>query len=399
MIRHLFTLMWNRRRANALLIVEILLAFVVLFAVGTIGAGLWSNYRQPLGFGYAQVWQVNLAFGSQPRAERPATLQQVLGQLRALPGVQGVAVSASNTPFSFNDSQTSVEQTDAQGKAVRSADEVNIFYVGPELRDVLDFKLTAGRWFDPRDATPGAHGPIVIDERLREVFFPGGAAVVGKLLRFDDKQWRVVGVVQAYRADGELQTPVPAMMQPVFATDTAFVPDALLLRVQPGSGAALEKRLTDEIRRIGPSWSATVRTLPEMHASQAKQLLTKPVLLSVMSIFLLLNVALGLFGVLWLTISQRRAELGVRRALGAPAGAIARLIVGETLALTTFGLGLGLLVAVQFPLLGAFEVPAGVYLTAMGLAAVGLYLLAIVCALYPSQLAARIQPAVALREE
>lgn len=399
MLRHLFTLMWNRRRANALLIIEILLAFVVLFAVGTIGADLWSNYRQPLGFEYKQAWQVNLAFGSQPRAERFGTMQQVLARLRSLPGVQGVAVSAANTPFSFNDSKSSVEEVVAKGKVGRSIEDVNIFSIGPELRDVMGLKLTAGRWFDQRDAVPGIHGPVVIDEQLRQTFFPSPAPVLGQLLTLDKKQWRVVGVVQAYRADGELQTPVPALMQPVFAADTAFLPDALLLRVAPGSGAALEKHLTDEIRRIGPTWSATVRTLPEMHASQVKMLLTKPVLLSAMSIFLLLNVALGLFGVLWLNISQRRAELGVRRALGATAGAISRLIVGETLVLTTFGLVLGLLVAVQFPLLGAFEVKAGVYLTAMGLAAGGLYLLAAVCALYPGRLAAGIRPAVALREE
>ncbi|MBJ6143713.1 ABC transporter permease [Hymenobacter sp. BT559] len=399
MLRHLFTLMWNRRRANALLIIEILLAFVVLFAVGTIGAGLWANYRQPLGFEYNQAWQVNLAFGSQPRAERFGTLQQVLGRLRALPGVQGVAVSAANTPFSFNDSQMSVEKTDAQGRVVHSAETVNIFNVGPELRQVMNLNMMAGRWFEPADVAPSAHGPIVIDERLREAFFPSNEQAVGKLLSFDKKQWRVVGVMQAYRADGELQDPVPAVVQPVFAADTTFLPDALLLRVAAGSGAALEKRLTDEIRRIGPGWSATVRTLPEMHASQVKTLLTKPVLLSVMSIFLLLNMALGLFGVLWLNISQRRAELGVRRALGATAGAISRLVVGETLVVTTFGLVLGLLIAVQFPLLGAFEVPAGVYLTAMGLAAVGLYGLAAVCALYPGRLAAGIRPAVALREE
>jgi putative ABC transport system permease protein len=293
----------------------------------------------------------------------------------------------------------SVEKTDAQGRVVHNAETVNIFNVGPELREVMNLNVVAGRWFEPADVAPGAHGPIVIDERLREVFFPSNEQAVGKLLSFDKKQWRIVGVLQAYRADGELQDPVPAVVQPVFAADTTFLPDALLLRVAAGSGAALEKSLTDEIRRIGPGWSATVRTLPEMHTSQVKTLLTKPVLLSVMSIFLLLNVALGLFGVLWLNISQRRAELGVRRALGATAGAISRLVVGETLVVTTFGLVLGLLIAVQFPLLGAFEVPAGVYLTAMGLAAVGLYGLAAVCALYPGRLAAGIRPAVALREE
>jgi putative ABC transport system permease protein len=116
-------------------------------------------------------------------------------------------------------------------------------------------------------------------------------------------------------------------------------------------------------------------------------------------LFLLVNVALGLFGVLWLNINQRRAELGVRRAMGASGAAISGQVLGEILTLTTFGLLLGLLVAAQFPLLGVFNIKAGVYLTAMVLATVGLYALAAGCALYPSQLAARIQPAVALREE
>ena len=89
----------------------------------------------------------------------------------------------------------------------------------------------------------------------------------------------------------------------------------------------------------------------------------------------------------------------MRRALGATGAAISGQVLGEILVLTTFGLLLGLLVAAQFPLLGVFNVPAGVYLTAMALAAGGLYLLATVCALYPSRLAAGIQPAVALREE
>ncbi|RZK53896.1 MAG: hypothetical protein EOO59_11965, partial [Hymenobacter sp.] len=83
MIRHVLTLMWNRRRANALLILEIFLAFLVLFAVGTIGSSLWKNYREPLGFRYDNVWQVSYSPGTQPKAEALGTLQQVLARLRA----------------------------------------------------------------------------------------------------------------------------------------------------------------------------------------------------------------------------------------------------------------------------------------------------------------------------
>jgi putative ABC transport system permease protein len=169
--------------------------------------------------------------------------------------------------------------------------------------------------------------------------------------------------------------------------------------VRPGAGAALEKQIGDDIRAINPLWHSSIDYLTEMRIAQLKVRMTPPAILSVVCIFLIINVALGLFGVLWLTINQRRSELGVRRAMGATGAAISWQVLGEILVLTTFGLLLGLLVAMQFPLLGVFDVKAGVYLTAMALAAGGLYLLAAGCALYPSQLAAGILPAVALREE
>ena len=405
MLRHLFTLMWNRRRANALLILEILLAFVVLFAVGTIGTDLWRNYRQPLGFQYDHVWQINFSTGTQAKAERYASYDQVVAQLRATPGVVALAPTSDNTPFSYNDNRMSIEYRDRPDGPVLPLNDVSLYYLGLDMRRVLGLELVSGRWFDQRDAAAATYPPLVINERLQHALLPGGESAVGKLLPLNvqgtrDKKHRIVGVIRDYRTDGELEEGRLALMHPLVPQDSTMpFSNTLLVRVAPGSGAALEKRLSDDIRRIGPGWTSSIRTVKEMHESQLKNELTRPVLLSVMSLFLLLNVALGLFGVLWLAISARRAELGVRRALGAPAGAIGRLIVGETLALTTFGLVLGLLVAAQFPLLGAFEVPTSVYLTAMGLAAAGLYGLALVCALYPSQLAAGIRPAVALREE
>lgn len=400
MIRHLFTLMWNRRRANALLVVEIFLAFVVLFAVSTIAANLWANYRQPLGFEYEQVWQLNFETGSQPRADQFETARQLLAQIRANPQVASAAPTASNTPFSFNDSRRSLDFTAPRDTTQRHINNVNSYAVGSELREVMGLELIAGRWFGPADAVSGAQVPVVIDERMQRAMYPDGTSALGaKLLPRDEKPQRVIGVVRAYRTDGELQEPLPALFQAIYPEDTTFMAQSILLRVKPGSGAALEKQLTNDVRRIGPGWSGTIRTLPDMHAVQMKQLLTKPILLGAMSVFLLLNVALGLFGVLWLNISRRRGELGVRRAMGATAGGISRQVLGEILVITTFGLVLGLLVAVQFPLLGVQGLRPDIYFAAMLLAAGALYLLATVCALYPSRLAASIQPAVALREE
>lgn len=397
MLRHLFTLMWNRKRANGLLIVEIFLAFVVLFAVGSTGVYLWRNYRAPLGFAYDHVWQIDLNPGNQPHAEQFATLQRVLQRLRSTPGVASASRSVSNTPFAFSDNSSTLDT--GQGTAQTYSD---IYDAGPELRDVMGLRLVAGRWFDPRDDAPARRPPIVITELAQARLFPDGRSAVGHTVRASlstEEEFEVVGVSGPYRAGGELSEPRAGIFLYVSPQDTSRALFTLLVRVQPGSGAALERRLTNDIRTGSGGWASTIIPLPAQRLTQLKLLLTLPAALGVVCLFLLVNVALGLFGVLWLNINQRRAELGVRRALGASGAAIGRQVLGEILVLTTFGLLLGLVVAAQFPLLGVLDVPPAVYGTAMLLATVGLYALAAGCALYPSQLAARIQPAVALREE
>jgi len=398
MLRHLLTLMWNRKRANGLLILEIFLAFVVLFAVGSVGVFSWRNYRSPLGFTYDNVWEIQVNPGTQSHAAQYATLQQVLARLRSTPGVVQVSRSVENTPFAFSNNTT--EFRAVQG-ASRPAAYGDVYDVGPELREVMGLRLVAGRWFDRRDEAGARHKPIVITELTQAALFPGGESAVGRLIRDNDKEdYEVVGVSGPYRTAGELSEPQPGYFLYISPQDTARALNTLLVKVRPGSGGALEKRIADDIRAISAGgWTSGIVTLPEQRMTRLKIDLALPLILGVVCVFLLVNVALGLFGVLWLNISQRRAELGVRRALGATGGAISRQVLGELLVVTTFGLLLGLAVAAQFPLLGVFSVKAGVYGTAMGLAAVGLYALATLCALYPSRLAAGIQPAVALREE
>jgi putative ABC transport system permease protein len=394
MIQHLFTLIWNRRRANALLIAEVFLAFVVLFVVGSLLVYNRQNYRTPLGFSYEHVWRVDLDPGTQPQAGRLATVRQVVAQLRAMPGVVAVGRTSSNTPFSGS----------TNGSPVSTRDEKTIVEhtsghsVEDPLHEVLQLPLVAGRWFDRRDDA-AALRPAVISRALAEQIFPHQSPL-GQVVRRVEEDFRIVGVVEQFRADGDLEEPRPAFLMRVSPQDTTLnAASTLLLRVRPGAGAELERQMSTAILATAKGWSVGITSLPEQRAAQLKRTLTPLVALGLVCGFLILNVALGLFGVLWQTINQRRAELGVRRALGATAGAISGQIVGEILVLTTFGLLLGLLVAAQFPLLGVLNVAPSVYLTAMALAAAGLYLLAAACALYPSQLAARIQPAVALREE
>ncbi|WP_219159375.1 ABC transporter permease [Hymenobacter profundi] len=397
MIRHLITLMWNRKRANGLLIVEIFLAFVVLFSVGSVGVYTWRNYQTPLGFDYQDVWEIDLNPGTQPRAEQFGTLQRILQRLRSTPGIVSVSRSVSNTPFAFSENSTTLDTGEGTPQGYG-----DVYDADAELPEVMGLRIVAGRWFDRRDDAVSRRPPVVITELMQRALFPDGQSAIGKTVRASlgkPEEFQVIGVSGPYRAGGELSEPRPGFFLYVSPQDTARAMQVLLVRVRPGAGAALEKRITNDVRAINASWEMGVNPLPTQRLAQLKVNLAPPVILGMVCIFLIVNVALGLFGVLWLNISRRRGEIGVRRAMGATAGNISLQVLGEILVLTTFGLGLGLLVAAQFPLLGVMGVQTGVYLTAMLLAAGLLYLLATVCALYPSRLAAGIQPAVALREE
>src|SRR6201992_3889491 len=87
--------------------------------------------------------------------------------------------------------------------------------------------------------------------------------------------------------------------------------------------------------------------------------------LLIVACFLVINVALGLFGVLWYNINKRRGEIGLRRAIGASGQSVSSQLVSESLILATLSLILGAFFAVQFPLLNVFNLQASIYIIAM----------------------------------
>ena len=120
----------------------------------------------------------------------------------------------------------------------------------------------------------------------------------------------------------------------------------------------------------------------------------------VLAFFMLIMVAMGLLGVLWQTVAQRTAEVGVRRAKGATRQKIYLQFTGEFLVLATLATGLALIAVAQVPILGiAPFVPGVVYIKAFLASAVIIYTLVSCSSLYPSWLATRINPAEALHYE
>src|SRR5262249_20592314 len=128
-------------------------------------------------------------------------------------------------------------------------------------------------------------------------------------------------------------------------------PRNVLIKVRPGTTAALQERLIKRMQAAAPDWSFEVTPLADMRSSAIQFALVPLAAVGLVAAFLMLMVALGLLGVLWQSVTQRTREIGLRRAKGAARANVRRQILGEIAVMATLALLAGVLVAIQFPLL------------------------------------------------
>ena len=396
MIRHLLKLVWHRKRSTALLMVEIAVSFLVVFAVAAFALHYLANWRRPIGFSWQDVWVVEVDHGlgrdEEWTAEMGSTLRQVVETASRSPRVEAAALSAV-VPYEFNweDGPVSFGSRSLM---------TNVARVSDGLQRTLGVPVAAGRWFGPEDDGAG-RPPVVINRQLaRELF--GDEDPLGKVIVRGSEETRVVGVVEEYRQGGELNAAGNHLFirVPLDGVGERRAPDRLLLRMAPGTPASQESELLSLLGAAAPAWSFEVAPLARYRSSQLRRSLAPLVIGGVVAFFLLLMVALGLLGVLWQNVTRRTRELGLRRAAGASRAAIHRQVLLELVLITSLALTPALVLVLQLPLLGLTgPLPPAVFAAAVAAALAAIYLLSLACGLYPSWIAVRSEPAEALRWE
>lgn len=393
MVKHLFKLIWKQKKTNFLMMFEIFISFLILFAVSTLGVFYFKNYKQPKGLTTENVWALFCSFNSDTLREQNREL--VKQKLREYPEVLNFSLVDNNIPFSFNSSN---RQFTYLNNSIMS----EYMRCEPELLDVLKLRLTSGKWLTRADQM-NKNQPIVINQAFKEKLF-GKDDPVGKVLNTtypglkesptDDDHYQVVGVVENFKFDDEFQKISPCMWTLVDEWSKSLV-----IEVKPGTDAAFEAKLTKDLINLGTDWSVEVQHVENMMTNKNKLVLVPMLILFIVCGFLVFNVALGLFGVLFQTITRRTGEIGVRRAMGATKSHILIQFIGETIFIASLGMLLGLFFAVQFPLLNVFDLDKTTYFTGILIALLSIYLLVILCAILPSRQAIQIYPAVALHED
>jgi len=394
--------LWRRFGAN-LVVVELAIAVVLLAGAGLLGKSFYRMLHIDLGFqpDHLATLQIAAPDSSYSKDDQAVALaRQVVTRVSTLPGVTSVALG-SVLPVSFNGNTTWIRFPDRPYHGEHN--EVNERDVSSEYFTTLKARLLRGRYFtDPEDGSKP--GVVVINQMLAKQYFPGQDPIGKKIVHYDldPKSMReIIGVVDDIK-EGPLDSEIwPAVYYPLnqapnpyftLVVRTSQAPQSLLPtlvstihQIDPNVGTSDEATMT---QRINDSQTAY------LHRSSAW-------LVGGFASLALLLGAVGLYGVIAYSVSQRTREIGVRMALGAQRGSVYRLILTEAGWLTAGGIAIGLGCSVATAtLMGKllFGVHAWDVSTLAAVVAV-LAASALLASYVPAHRAASVNPLEALRAE
>jgi putative ABC transport system permease protein len=345
----------NRAR-HLLVVCQVALALVLL-----IGSGLMMRTFQTLrqvdpGFrdpASVQTFQLTIPAadvrGAEqaggPGPERTVRMQhEILDRLAAVAGVESAGFSSSNDGLPLDgDGKTRSIFVEGRSPADGPASLREVQFVSPRFFETLRTPLMAGRAFDWNDVDQ-ARQVVVVSANLARAEWGSASAALGQRVgpRETGPWLEVVGVVKDVHHYG-LNQPAPEMVIfPPRADDTA----SFVVRSERVGTASF----LDDVRRavwsVNPNLSlASVQTLGDLYQrSMARTSMTLQLLAITGTIALLLSL-IGIYGVVSYAVSQRRREIGIRLALGAPNGQVRGMFVKHALMLVGIGVAIGLAAA------------------------------------------------------
>jgi putative ABC transport system permease protein len=388
---------------STLVIAQIAVSLVLVVAAGLFLRTFASLNELPLGFVPEPllIAELNLQAGGEPPETRGARVERLRDAAAVVPGVRSASVSAIRLLAGGGWASGMVGIGD--GPITRSRPSLWLNATTPGWFETMGTPLLRGRDFEAGDRLGGRPVAIVNEAFVRQ-YLPGEQPL-GQIVRlgFDaDTPREIVGVV----GDAVYTTPRAGMVATMYVpvaqqAPKTFWPTVLLtLNAAPGQRAAVERDVAAALTRVDPTIAFTFGTFDQL----VEATVTQERLIAMLSAFFgglaLLLAAVGLYGVVAHAVRARQTEIGLRMALGAAPSSIVRLVFGHVGVLITAGLTFGLaasLWAAHFVAALLFHVEARDPMT-FAVAAGVLVAVGVLAAWLPAHRAARLDPAMVLRE-
>jgi predicted permease len=387
---------WKGRQF--LLVLQIALCTLLLAGAGLLVRSFRQLRDMDPGFLSAQVvsFTANPSLAGYSDAQGTALRRALTERVRQIPGVDSVA-AASRPLMRGSGMKTTVVPP---GQRATPADFLNssLNAVAPGYFETVGMRILAGRDLKDADAASPKPAPVVVNQAFVRRFFPEGNPV-GRAFGYGAVDAPVAFEIAGVVTDAHYRTLRERVPPTVYGilTDGNFI---LYVRTHRRPESLIQP-VRQAFTALDPALPFTeIHTLAEeVDDSAAPERLTA-ILASIFGLFAALLAAVGLYGLLAYAVAQRQREIGIRMALGARPRAIAELVGGQALVLVAIGVVLGLAGALLLaPMASALLYGVGPSDPAsLAVAAALVALVAALAAFVPAARAARVDPAVALRE-
>ncbi|HVS15090.1 MAG TPA: ADOP family duplicated permease [Thermoanaerobaculia bacterium] len=393
------------RLRSALVGGQAALALVLLAAAGALLSSVRDQLATDPGFETDSLLSLSLSL---PRAAYPAPEAQrdffdrLLERVEALPGVRS-AGAVTFPPLGGSGAATSYWPIDRPEPEPGEDTYTDVRVVAGDFHRTLGIPLVEGRLFESRDRAETDRVPVVVSRELAEQTWPG-RSVLGQELavtwgRARAVRAEVIGVVGDVRFADLVTEPRPALYFPLARDEASAMTVMLSTRTDPETLAPLLRATVGELDPELPIESLrTMRAV--VHEVVARDRFALQ-LVSAFAVAALLLSAIGLYGAVAFQVRARRAEIGLRLALGASPRAIGRGVVLRAVRLVALSAAVGVALALAAGRLAAAAVAGGTLDRGWTLAVAVATLLAAgaIAAALPAWRAARLDPARTLRSE
>jgi predicted permease len=322
----------RRRTMHALIAAQVAFCFLVLFVAGLFAATFERLSHRPTGFSADRLLLLHTVA---QREEAPVFWDQVAEHLRTVPGVEAVALAG----WPLLDGNAWNGFISVNG-APPGPDLAYFLAVSPGWVDTMKIPFIDGRDFRPADTMPGV---AIVNETFAKEFFKGENPIGQSFAKGGELPCKVIGVIRDAPYRNVREPILPAVFVPIRRTDRLGAVEPMrgatfMVRTSYANPMALASILRREVPRARPEFRVNnIRTQAELVRAQT----LRERLLAMLGLFFaavaLLLAAVGLYGVLDYSVLQRRQEIGIRMAIGAQAGNIARLVTVEVFTMVLVG--------------------------------------------------------------
>jgi len=393
----------RRRLLHALVVVEFALAVTLLGGAGLTILSFWNRTQVDLGVRTDQILTFGLPVNEgrfSSSAEIDVFYQQLLEKFEAVPGVAKASVSTGLPLLGFGiPSKFGLVGQPEDKRSSRPS--VGVQMVTPDYFETFGIRMLQGRALNDRDGM-SAQRVAVVNERFVRLFL-NGQDPVGQRVAIDEAgsrvEWHIVGVFRDVSNVEQFGEPKAPQMYVPFAQSPR--PQATVAVRTTTRPELLRSSLAAAVHAVDPQLPlVSIQTMEQIVGGRLAPDRFNIMLYGGFAALALLLATIGTYGVMAFTVVQRRAEIGLRMALGAGRNQVRRQILREGATLATVGLILGLMGAyvlgrtMQSMLLGtgALNVPV---ILATGLVLLGA---ALVACYVPARRASAVDPLIALRQ-